>query len=122
MPPSRSRSLDGLLDEPAPVEQTSETIEDEQKEEEAVAAMLGQYDVNLDETDANQNQSDTTSDEFPCKEKPHEGISKSRSYQENLDAESLDRGSMLSLPNADAKRKRNFMDKCVSKVRHLIKK
>lgn len=101
MPASRSRSLDGLLDEPAPVEKP----EEDEKAEEAVAAMLGQ--------------SDETEDNFLDVKEP---ISKSRSYQENLDAESLDRGSMLSLPNSDTKRKRNFMDKCVSKVRHLIKK
>lgn len=59
---------------------------------------------------------------------PKEGISKARSYQENLNGVSVEeednhKGSMLSLPNSvGSKRKRNFMDKCVSKVRHFIKK
>lgn len=54
-----------------------------------------------------------------------DGLSKSRSYEDHLDSDSSfdPNGSMLSLPNSgDGKRKRNFMDKCVSKVRHLIRK
>lgn len=52
-------------------------------------------------------------------------LSKSRSYEDHLDSDSYNdrNGSMLSLPNSgDGKRKKNFMDKCVSKVRHLIRK
>lgn len=49
--------------------------------------------------------------------------SASSSEYSGLGARAKDPGSLLSLPTgAEPKRKRNFMDKCVNKVRSFMKK
>lgn len=116
----RSRSLDGLLDDKKPstppceagTEQQllreceqylSAQVLDSDKEEKQDVALVNKTqscDVNLD--------SDTAS--TISSSEPRAGISQ---------------GSLLSLPlpsSGEPKRKRNFMDRCVNKVRSLMRK
>ena len=116
----RSRSLDGLLDDKTPSSEDgteqqllreceqylsaqvldSKKEEKEEKQESALVNKTQSCDVNLD--------SDTAS--TISSGEPRSGISQ---------------GSLLSLPlpsSGEPKRKRNFMDRCVNKVRSLMRK
>jgi hypothetical protein len=114
---ARSRSLDGLLDESKP-EPPCQTETEKQ-----LLRECEQY-LSAQELDSTAEQRDV-----PVKE--------AQSCHANLDSDTvstsssggaragISQGSLLSLPLPSAgepKRKRNFMDRCVNKVRSLIRK
>lgn len=106
--PNRSRSLDGLLDSDQRLSSEREPETVEMSEDSS-----GSPSVPAKPTERNKSGNLTTV--------------KARSMENNLD-EPLDhstkKSSMQSLHSnsSDSKRKRNFMDRCVNKVRSLIKK
>lgn len=136
--PSRSRSLDGLLDGPS--EETfsekdnpkylkdtaigsEEPLNEGEKGDDGDKNKVVQISENCETNENTLEGVEQTV--FAEMEEERDGLSKSRSYEDHLDSESSNdrNGSMLSLPNSgDGKRKRNFMDKCVSKVKNLIRK
>lgn len=109
---NRSRSLDGLLDA-----------------EEAKAAVK-ECNTNpsksCDDLDANQLQTETNNNEEESKKTNLQTV-KSFSADDRLDcvmdglSDVCDKTSICS-NSSESKRKRNFMDRCVNKVRSLIKK
>jgi hypothetical protein len=115
----RSRSLDGLLDESTP-EPASPT-----RKEQQLLRECEQY-LSVQELDA---ASEQRGSDVP--------VNEVQSCHTNLDSDTvstsssggaragISQGSLLSLPLPSAgepKRKRNFMDRCVNKVRSLMRK
>ncbi|KAJ3643615.1 hypothetical protein Zmor_026316 [Zophobas morio] len=98
--PNRSRSLDGLLDSEPPSAAPNATITEKTPSDTTKSC---------DDLDKDKE----TEDEFKV------NSVKSQSMDNNLD--NVDKVSIQS-GSSDSKRKRNFMDRCVSKVRSLIKK
>lgn len=103
---NRSRSLDGLLDES--LDDRSDSRYLNKVEESCSASAIPPLNLEVDKTDS-------------ADREPDENLSESRSYEGNLDSDSVREGSIMSLP-AENKRKKNFMDKCMSRVKNFIKK
>lgn len=107
---TRSRSLDGLLDEPTP---------SEPRPEQQLLRECEQY------LSAQELNSVTEQGDMPVNKATNmdsDNVSTSSSGDARV---GVSQGSLLSLPlptSGEPKRKRNFMDKCVNKVRSLIKK
>ncbi|XP_067010888.1 uncharacterized protein [Anabrus simplex] len=123
--PGRSRSLDILLDSSAPSAAPAAT-EEAPCSKESEEQLLNECEQYLSAQELGTDQPDSGSDTQ---------LNKTQSCHANLDTESVissdsnseakQNGSQLSLPLPNAgehKRKRNFMDRCVNKVRSLIRK
>jgi hypothetical protein len=112
---TRSRSLDGLLDDSTP-EPPCQTETEKQ-----LLRECEQY-LSAQELDSNTEQ---TGSDVPVNEAQNmdsDTVSTSSSGGERA---GINKGSRLSLPlpsTGEPKRKRNFMDRCVNKVRSLIRK
>lgn len=102
-PPSRSRSLDGLLDDEA--------------------SQAAKSDTNPSHSFDNLNDK-MNSDSNDCNAAPSDAKETMRSSSESEDynaSQDCDKSSVHS-SSSDSKRKRNFMDRCVNKVRSFIGK
>ncbi|KAG5877943.1 hypothetical protein JTB14_005140 [Gonioctena quinquepunctata] len=108
--PNRSRSLDGLLDQ-EPIRAACEATINEQVPSHATTKSCDEIDKDFCE--------DIDKD-FCDENETESSLNKSRSIDNNLDSD-IDKCSIYS-SSSDSKRKRNFMDRCVNKVRSLIKK
>jgi hypothetical protein len=97
--PNRSRSLDGLLDAEPPSAASNATITEQTPSQTTKSCDDLDKDFNNKQTDDVVKLDSVKSDNL-----------------DNIDKVSIQSGS------SDSKRKRNFMDRCVSKVRSLIKK
>lgn len=103
--PNRSRSLDGLLDTEPKL--AAQCVTDDATDPSETTKSCDEFEKNFEEDD-NANLS-----------------KKAQSLDNNLDcsldSSDMDKSSLYS-NSSDSKRKRNFMDRCVNKVRSLIKK
>jgi hypothetical protein len=107
---TRSRSLDGLLDDPTPEAPC-------QAEETQLLRECEQY-LSAQELDSETGPRDS---DVPVNE-AQDAVSTGSSGEVRAE---ISKGSHLSLPlpsTGEPKRKRNFMDRCVNKVRSLIRK
>ncbi|XP_074031634.1 uncharacterized protein [Leptinotarsa decemlineata] len=102
-PPNRSRSLDGLLDAGEAIQAASEATKSEQVPSPQTATKSCDN-IDKDFRDDYETESYLSS--------------KSRVSD---DSSELDKCSVYS-SSSESKRKRNFMDRCVNKVRSMIKK
>lgn len=98
--PNRSRSLDGLLDAEPPNAASQAT---EQTPSQKSTKSCDDLDKDFDDDDGRRQTEDFAAKLDSVK-------------PDNVDVVSIQSGS------SDSKRKRNFMDRCVNKVRSLIKK
>lgn len=103
--PNRSRSLDGLL------EPTGSSVE-ESSPSPNVTRSCEELDKDL---------SEPSKCDKECENKLPKLVMPSYENVEQSNSDSEDKNSMYS-GSSDLKRKLNFMDKCVNKVRSLIKK
>lgn len=123
--PNRSRSLDGLLDE-VPNSATlnkihKNSVDGDNDEKLCVTRSCDSIDLDSP-AGSRQNGCDDCEEETPISVKNKS----TRSIEDNLDDSGSScgdpkRSSQASL-SSDSKRKRNFMDRCVNKVRSLIRK
>ncbi|CAH1112714.1 unnamed protein product [Psylliodes chrysocephalus] len=103
LPPNRSRSLDGLLDSTEPIAAVSEaTIHDQVPSKSC-------DNIDRDSSDSSDKETD-----------PNSLSNKVDNFLDAADSDN-DKSSIYS-NSSDSKRKRNFMDRCVNKVRSFIKK
>lgn len=108
--PNRSRSLDGLLD----------------SEPKLAAAEITEEVSNPSET-ASESCNDSESTTKEKQTDTHTNLSKVKAHSvddildSSVDNKDIDKHSINS-NSSDSKRKRNFMDRCVNKVRSLIRK
>ncbi|KAJ8971856.1 hypothetical protein NQ314_000518 [Rhamnusium bicolor] len=109
--PNRSRSLDGLLDS-EPIIAASKATTDEQTPSQTTKNC-----DNIDKEFSDVNEIETETSNLN-KAKAH---SMEDYLDYSVDNSDIDKSSIHS-NSSDSKRKRNFMDRCVNKVRSLIKK
>lgn len=123
--PNRSRSLDGLLDSSEShstlTDPSSKTVQGATTEQQCISRSC---DSVLDPPPSVSPPPPPAAS--PVMEQTDRVLTKTRSLEEHLDdSESSSgdpkRSSQISL-SSDTKRKRNFMDRCVNKVRSLIRK
>jgi len=105
---SRSRSLDGLLDSDTDTKHDKVTINIEDSNTESDPE--NDIDVNCEVDKTNNNPSDTSAN------------TTLGSNQRSASLESVDKCSIVSSTGSESKRKRKFMDRCVNKMKLLIKK
>lgn len=123
---NRSRSLDGLLD--APPEEPCLENNNKLYLNKSNAESNESYECKENEADErNHNGREKSRSEEPTEECLAErGMIKSKSYEDRLDSDnsSNQSGSVVSLPDSveEGKKKQNFMNKCVTKVKSLIRK
>lgn len=109
--PNRSRSLDGLLDS-EPIIAASKATIDEQTPSQTTKSC---DDIDKEFSDEKEKETDTSN------------LNKTKVHNVDdhidcsVDSSDIDKSSIHS-NSSDSKRKRNFMDRCVNKVRSLIKK
>lgn len=108
--PNRSRSLDGLLDSEPKIAAAEITEE--------VSNPSDTADEGCDDSDSTtkDNQTDIHTNLYKIKAHSVDDI-----IDGSIDNKELDKHSINS-NSSDSKRKRNFMDRCVNKVRSLIRK
>jgi hypothetical protein len=115
----RSRSLDGLLDETLP-EPSNQTRNEQQLLRECEQYLSAQE---LDSTSEQRGSVTSVNEAQTCHTNmDSDTVSTSSSGGARV---GISQGSLLSLPLPSAgepKRKRNFMDRCVNKVRSLMRK
>ncbi|KAJ8917810.1 hypothetical protein NQ315_010716 [Exocentrus adspersus] len=109
--PNRSRSLDGLLDS-EPTGAASKAAIDEQTPSQTTKSC---DDIDKDFSDEDRTETETNNlEDTKCN-----GVNDHLDC--SVDNSDIDKSSIHS-NSSDSKRKRNFMDRCVNKVRSLIKK
>lgn len=127
--PNRSRSLDGLLDE-VPNSATLNKIHKNSvdgEDDEKLCVTRSCDSIDLDSPAGTHAQPVRLQNGCEDKATPNSVTHKTtRSMEDNLDDSGSScgdpkRSSQVSL-SSDSKRKRNFMDRCVNKVRSLIRK
>lgn len=109
--PNRSRSLDGLLDSETTIA-ASQATTDEQTPSQAAKSC---DDIDKEFSDEDKLETDT------CNLKKSKTHSIDNRLDYSVNSGDIDKSSIHS-NSSDSKRKRNFMDRCVNKVRSLIKK
>lgn len=112
--PNRSRSLDGLLDSTEPPVVTTVNNNSSKKNSTLIEQIPSNASQSCDELDINSTCSSTTTKNIDDEK---EKIIEQSNNNNNND---LDKVSVKS--NSSEKRKRNFMDRCVNKVRSFIRK
>ncbi|XP_018577701.1 uncharacterized protein LOC108916007 [Anoplophora glabripennis] len=110
--PSRSRSLDGLFDS-EPTIAASQASTDEPTPSQTAKSC---DDIEKEFSDENKLETDTCN--LKKSTKAHSVYNR---LDYSIDNSDIDKSSIYS-NSSDSKRKRNFMDRCVNKVRSLIKK
>ena len=116
---TRSRSLDGLLDDPTPEPPCHNEKEKQLRRECEQYLSAQELDSNTEqrESDVPDNEAQTCPTNLDL-----DTVSTSSSDEARA---GISKGSHLSLPlpsTGEPKRKRNFMDRCVNKVRSLMRK